>query len=128
MSSSTPSQQEHGNPQRTASNPKTASAASKWGSFFQGAVAGLESRLDTILAEDGGTAANGGSAAEEKGEEVASAGMKMRSVPVSASVIRSGSFKSDQKEAQRGLFFFFLFSRSTDLPLIQIVKYAIRRC
>lgn len=26
--------------------------ASRWGSFLSGAVAGLESRLDTILAED----------------------------------------------------------------------------
>ena len=30
---------------------------SKWGSLFTGAVAGLESRLDNILAEDGNIAA-----------------------------------------------------------------------
>ena len=29
-----------------------AKPASKWGSFFQQAVAGVESRLDTILADD----------------------------------------------------------------------------
>lgn len=38
-----------------AAKPKPPS--SRWGSLLSGAVAGIESRLDTILAEDGASAA-----------------------------------------------------------------------
>lgn len=35
-----------------ASPPPTTKSSSRWGSFLQQAVAGVESRLDTILADD----------------------------------------------------------------------------
>lgn len=35
-----------------ASPPSTTKSSSRWGSFLQQAVAGVESRLDTILADD----------------------------------------------------------------------------
>ena len=102
MSSSTPPQSETGKSQRATSGSTSASTASKWGSFFQGAVAGLESRLDTILAEDGVTAANGGAKADGEREDAVGSGKGLGSAPASASVSRSGSLKIDQKEMQRG--------------------------
>ena len=102
MSSSTPSQSETGKSQRATSSSTSASTASKWGSFFQGAVAGLESRLDTILAEDGGTAASAGAKADRGREDAVGSGKGLGSAPASASVSRSGSLKIDQKEMQRG--------------------------
>ena len=44
--------------------------ASRWGSLLQGAVAGIESRLDTILAEDDQASARG-RAAEEAAKQAA---------------------------------------------------------
>ena len=39
------------------SQPRQGKQSSRWGSLLSGAVAGLESRLDTILAEEGAVAA-----------------------------------------------------------------------
>lgn len=38
--------------QSMASLPSTTKSSSRWGSFLQQAVAGVESRLDTILADE----------------------------------------------------------------------------
>ena len=38
--------------QRMASPPQTTKSTSRWGTFLQQAVAGVESRLDTILADE----------------------------------------------------------------------------
>lgn len=48
-----------------ASQPPNKAKASRWGSLLSGAVAGLESRLDTILAEDNEASAR--SRAQDKG-------------------------------------------------------------
>ncbi|TKA65388.1 hypothetical protein B0A49_10513 [Cryomyces minteri] len=42
--------------------PAKPKQSSRWGSLLQGAVAGIESRLDTILADDGNASAKGGMA------------------------------------------------------------------
>ena len=76
----------------------TASTASKWGSFFQDAVAGLESRLDTILTEDS-AGENSSSGADGKG-----AGAGVGSKTGSASVSRSGSMRTGEKGGRQGGF------------------------
>ncbi|KAL9071241.1 MAG: hypothetical protein Q9157_005545, partial [Trypethelium eluteriae] len=52
--------------------PPATKAGSRWGSFLSGAVAGIESRLDTILAEDSDASARS-RAAEKAAAEKASA-------------------------------------------------------
>ena len=41
----------------SSASQKSSKQASRWGSLLSGAVAGIESRLDTILAEDAAIAA-----------------------------------------------------------------------
>ena len=121
MSSSTPSRTPSAKTQRTTSGSATASAASaasKWGSFFQGAVAGLESRLDTILAEDGDTAVNRGATVQERRDDVAGGRKGLGSNPTSASVSRSGSFRSDEKGLQQGWSF---LPFSTGIFLVRVI-------
>ena len=119
MSSNSNSTPARSNPQTgSGKSQTTASTASKWGSFFQGAVAGLESRLDNILAEDGGSGGVDGECSgpgkvgkedkngsgDRNGNIETGSGVRVSSATASASVSRSGSVRAGEKGGRQGGF------------------------
>ncbi|KAG9638093.1 hypothetical protein KCU64_g13936, partial [Aureobasidium melanogenum] len=83
-----------------ASQPPNRPKASRWGSLLSGAVAGLESRLDTILAEDNEASARSRAqdkaAAQEKSSAEKPTALVVPSTPTDTSRSPSRSRLNDR--------------------------------